>query len=238
LRIVVFSDSLGLPRPHLPIYERTAYEDVYSHRLRQKLAGLCEVEICYFISLDSEEAVSLAKYQIAFRRPDLVIFHLGVNDCAPRVFKKGNRNIVFRPWFPKQMRRLVLGFVRRYRRFLTRYVFRNRVYVPLDRFRQNLLKLQEIIHAHSPHCLFLALSIVPTLPSLSHRSYGFNANVARYNVVLREIFGENYVDLDGLLGGTPEAYLLSDGIHLQKQSHIQVAEHLYTCITRLFEING
>lgn len=235
MRLVIFSDSLGLPRPHLAAPERTEYEDIYGYRLRQKLAGRCEVEICYLISLDSEEALSLGEYQIAFRKPDIAILHLGINDCAPRVFKKGSRSIIFRPWFPQPARRLVLGFVRRHRYWLTRTLFRGRVYVSPDRFRQNLLALQAIIRTNRPACHVLALSIAQTLPQVNRRSYGFNANVARYNAILQEIFGDNYVDLNALLGGDPETYLISDGIHLKPQAHVQVADALYARIVPLLD---
>ena len=216
MRIVIISDSLGLPRPHVAPRERTEYEDVYGYRLRRKLRCRAEVEICYFISLDTDVALRKAECQIGFRRPDIVILHLGINDCAPRVFKRGSRFIIFRPWFPPLGRHLVLGFVHRYRGFLTRYVFRGRVYVPESRFRDNLLGIMDKVYPYSPHCQFFALSIAQTRTEVDQRSYGFNTNVARYNAILREVFGGNYVDLNTLLGGDPETCLISDGIHLTR----------------------
>jgi lysophospholipase L1-like esterase len=235
LRIILFSDSLGRPRPGLDPQERTEYEDVYGYRLRQKLADHYEVEIFYHVQLDSKKALALAEHQLGVRRPDLVVLHFGVNDCAPRIFKRDNRNIIFYPWFPKYPRQLILGFIRRYRRFLIQYVVRNRVYVSPNDFRQNLYKIQETVRAYSPHCQYLFLSIALTIHQLNHRSYTFNTNVAIYNSVARQVFGDYYIDINTLLGGNPETYLISDGIHLTKIAHAQIADHLYTRIDGLLE---
>lgn len=238
MRIVIFSDSLGMPRLHLSGRERTEYTDIYGYHLRQKLTGACEVELLYFISLDSEEAALMAQYQLAFRQPDLVIFHLGINDCAPRVFRKGNHNIIFRPWFPRPLQRLALGFVRRSRRFLTRYLFRGRVYVKPEHFRRNWHNVIKTVQAFNPDCRFWALSIAPTLPGIDKRSYSFDANVAHYNSILREVFREDCIDLNHVLGGNPETYLISDGIHLTRDAHTALAEYLHNRITSTLELSG
>lgn len=238
MRIVIFSDSLGRPRPELPNPERTEYEDTYGYKLRQRLAPTHEVEICYSGSMDSERAAAnhLSRDQVAFRRPDTVILHLGINDCAPRIFKKGQHHIIFREWFPKRVRWAILRLIHRFRRPLTQYIFRGRVHVPIQEFRRNLHKVQEVIKSYSPSCHFLALSIVPTFPSLAQRSYNFNVNVARYNEVLHEVFGEDYIDLETLLGGEPEEYLISDGIHLTPKSHAIIAERLFKRIKEFQEV--
>lgn len=231
---MIFSDSLGRPRPHLVPPDRTEYEETYGYRLRKHLFPQHEVEICYFVSLDSEEALTLVDYQVVSRKPDLVIFHFGINDCAPRIFKKSSRNMIFRPWFPSYIKRVVLGLIRRNRGFLTRYVFRKRVYVRPDRFLENLIRVRESILTHRPQCEFLALSILPTVARVNQRSFGFNGNVARYNAILAEVFRDGYIDLDELLGGDPEAYLISDGIHLTGKSHAVVADYLHTRIAALW----
>lgn len=238
MRIVIFSDSLGRPHPELPDPERTEYEDTYGYKLRRRLAPAHEVEICYSGSMDSERAAAnhLSRDQVAFRRPDIVILHLGINDCAPRIFKKGQRHIIFRDWFPKRVRWAILRLIHRFRRPLTQYIFRGRVHVPIHEFQRNLHKIQEVIKNYSPSCHFLALSIVPTFPSLAQRSYNFNVNVARYNEVLHEVFGEDYIDLETLLGGEPEEYLVSDGIHLTPKSHAIIAEHLFKRIKEFQEV--
>ena len=128
-----------------------------------------------------------------------------------------------------------MSFVRRHRWFLTRYVFRGRVYVRPERFQENLSKLQEIVREYVSHCYFIALSISPTTSEIDGRSYGFNDNVARYNTILQNLFGDGYVDLDSLLGGDPETYLISDGIHLTKDAHSKISEYLYHFVSHLFQ---
>jgi lysophospholipase L1-like esterase len=219
---------MGLP-------SRIEYGEIYSYLLREKLGPQYEVEICYFGAMDSQNAIEdrLARDQVAFRRPDIAILHLGINDCAPRVFKRDRLSIIFRDWFPKRIRQVLLQLIHRFRRPLTQYVFRGRVHVPLDRFRRNLIRIRQVIHKYSPSCRFVALSIVPTSSALARRSYGFNTHVATYNSVLRDVFGDAYVDLESLLGGNPETFLISDGIHLTPQSHAAIADHLEARISHI-----
>src|ERR1700690_3419521 len=98
MRIIIFSDSLGRPRPDLPLNERTEYEETYPYLLRQHFSQ-DEVEIVYVESLDSEEAIFWNERMVCFRRPDLVVYHFGINDCAPRIFQKNSRSFLFYPWF-------------------------------------------------------------------------------------------------------------------------------------------
>ena len=60
---------------------------------------------------------------------------------------------------------------------------------------------------------------------LNQRSFGFNGNVARYNAILAKVFRDSCIDLDELLGGDPETYLISDGIPLTGQLHAGVADY-------------
>ncbi len=234
MRVIVFSDSLGRPRPDISSSEQTQYQNIYGYLLRQRLKYY-EVEIHYFDALDTEKAYSLVERQLAFRKPSIIILHIGINDCAPRIFKKNSRNIIFRSWFPQKIKHLIMHFIRHQRYFLTKYIFRNRVYVSQQHFRDNLHKIEEIVHEYSPHCHFLVMSILPTSSQLDQRSYGFNENVARYNAVLQEVFKDDYVNLADLLGNNPEEYLISDGIHMTGQAHAKVANYLHPRIMQIID---
>ena len=88
--VLLFSDSLAMPREFLETEERTVYADTYPARLRSLLAGHADVDAVSSVGLDSENALYEARFQVLPRRPDVLVLHLGINDCAPRVFRKGS----------------------------------------------------------------------------------------------------------------------------------------------------
>ena len=56
------------------------------------------------------------------------------------------------------------------------------------------------------------------------RSPGYRANIARYNQVLRRVFGDRLVDVNALL--PLDEQLISDGIHLTSRAHDLLAKVL------------
>ena len=98
-RIVILSDSLGRPRPDLEGNDKTEYNDVYGMILKNGLRNYFDVDICYIESLDSIDAIFWSERMVAFRMPDIVIYHLGINDCAPRLFKKNSKSILLNDHF-------------------------------------------------------------------------------------------------------------------------------------------
>lgn len=222
VRIIVLSDSLGRPRPNLKPEEATEYEQTYGYLLRVARAASDEVEIANVSSLDSIEALHWSQHMVAYRRPDFVIFHFGINDCAPRLFKKGGRALTLQPWFRKLTKDFFLRKMSRYRRHITR--LRPITFTKPDEFERNFRQIIEEVRAYSPHVQFLAISIALAPEWLNRRSTGINANVCRYNAVIERIFGENYVEINDFTGG--ESGMLSDGIHLTAGTHARLAAEL------------
>lgn len=228
MRIVILADSLARARPDLPESDRTRYQDVYGYLLKQRYWCRHEVELLYVESLDSEDAVHWSQRMVAFREPDVVIYHFGINDCAPRVFRKGSHSILLRPWFIKATRNMGLRLVHRFRGPLTR--LRQLVYVPLPVFERNLRKMMEEVCIYSPNAHFYAVSIGEVPEEMAARSYRYNENVRAYNEVLARVFGDSLVDINQLL---PRAQrLISDGVHLTKQGHTALALELAARIER------
>jgi len=233
MRIIILADSLGRPRPDLAPEERTEYEDTYPYLLRRHFPSY-EVEICYVESLDSDDAIFWNERMVAFRRPNIVLYHFGINDCAPRVFRKGSRSILLASWFRRLTRDYFLRGIHRMRRYLIRSIFRNKVYVPLKRFKENFLKMRQDVLNYAPHCRFWVLGISAKPDWLEQRSPGYNANISVYNAALREIFADHFLDVQGMVGETPENQLISDGVHFTKETHRKLYEHL----SQTLEKNG
>jgi len=226
-RLVVLSDSLGRPRPEIDGADKTELWQVYGSILQTLLGDDWVVDLIYIDSLDSDDAIHWNQRMVAYRRPDLVIYHLGINDCAPRLFSKGSRSILLHSWFKFVTRDIGVRVLSRYRRFFTRV--RKITYVPLSRFAANLRCMLQVVLEYSPSCRFIAVLIATPAASLVSRSHGYGANVERYNAVLKELF-PNHVDVDSLLLG--DSPLIADGIHLQARAHKMLAEKIHACIVQ------
>ena len=234
MKIMILSDSLGRPRPHLAADEATEYEQTYGYLLRKSLCDIGDVELVYVGSLDSTEARYWSQRTVAYRRADVAVFHFGINDCAPRLFKKGGRALALRPWFRKITGDIVLRNVSRYRRRVTQ--LRPMTYTSTAQFEENLEHIVGEARTFSPDVQFLAISIARAPERLNRRSTGMNANVTAYNAILKRVFVDGYVEVNDITGG--EEGLISDGIHLTASSHERLAAELETRIRALSDPVG
>ena len=226
MRIVIFSDSLARPRPDIDPSEKTEYEETYGYLLKKHYECKHEVDILYVESLDTHDAIHWNQRMVAFRSPDLVIYHLGINDCAPRLFKKGSRSIVLSPWFRKVTFDLALKAMSYFRYTLTK--FRPMVYTSLNDFGNNIDLMKKEVLSYSQNAKFIFVSIAKS-NVLNEKSYGYNRNVERYNEVLKKK-ADMYIDINELIGNDG---LISDGIHLSGRSHRMLYTKLKEIIGRM-----
>ena len=218
-KLVILSDSLGRPRPDIKSNEATEYEDTYGYLLREKLGADWLVDVCYVESLDTLDAKFWSERMVAFRRPNVAVIHIGINDCAPRIFKKGADPIIYRPWFRKLTWNLFGKIVNRFRRQLT--LCRQLVYVSPDFYIKNLQEMKQAILKYSPEAKVLFVSIADTSEENDRRSFNYRKNIAAYNAHLKTAFGEDYIDINKF---GSEDFLISDGIHLTKSAHKNLAQ--------------
>jgi lysophospholipase L1-like esterase len=209
------ADSLAMPREFLDPPDRTTYDETYPARLRGLLAGRAEVDVVSSIGMDSENALYEGRFLVLPRRPDVLILHFGVNDCAPRVFRKGSTSILLRPWFQRLTRGYGMRAIHALRPLICRA--RKLVYVEEEDFERNLRTLLEQVAGANPECVVLAVAISAKPAWLEARSPGYGANVARYNRALERVFGARLIDPNALLGLDDQ--LIADGIHLTPRAH-------------------
>lgn len=212
MRIIIFTDSMGRPRPDVPNGDKTSYNDVYGYKLKEYFSK-DEVELLYVESLDTQDAIHWSQRLVAFREPDLVIYHLGINDCAPRLFKKGSRNIVFHPLFRKVTFDSFLKLFAYFRYFITKV--RPIVYVDKDNFHQNIKDMIAEVKKYSSGVQFIGIGIAKS-DTQNKKSFGYNQNIIEYNEILSTIFKENYIEINTVID---KHGLVSDNIHLTKESH-------------------
>ena len=220
MRIIIFTDSLGRPRPDMNEADRTFYSDVYGYKLKEYFKCKHDIELLYIESLDTEDAVHWSQRMVAFREPDLVIFHLGINDCVPRLFKKGNKSIIFNTFFRKITFDFFLKLFSYFRYKITK--LRPIVYVKKDDFYKNFQKIIFEIKKYSKDVQFISIGISKS-DILNKKSFSYNKNVEEYNKILKQIFEEGYVEINNI---TEKYGFISDNLHLTKESHSALYEVL------------
>ncbi len=226
-KLVIFGDSIVMPRPYMDGVDRTEYEDTYGYQLSDKIDH--DVSVCFVGGLDTEMALEgWNKLYAAYKRPDCVIYHLGINDCVQRVFRRNSTSIFLKPWFRRLSRDLGLRLVSRYRRYFIKLFGLRNQYVKAYEFRKNLQSLMEQVKGFSPKVHFIAVGICQKPEFQERRSPGDNQLIKQYNSILQEEFRGEFVDPNK--SGKAEDILISDGIHFSKQLHSWMAEELVKMI--------
>src|SRR6185369_1306816 len=229
MKISILADSLALPREDVGgdgLLEVT-YPFLLDQSLRARFGagapliferGMRRRTIEYVIDEWNE--------QVELRKPEVVIVHVGVVDCAPRVFLRREgafvANIRF-SWF----RNRILKCTHDHRRRIVQ--FRRKVYVPLPRFERLVQTVVQKARETGVQSLVF-INIIRPPDAVEERSPGFQNNVTAYNRVLQEQTKHPFVtliDLNGIVedGGGCER-LTVDGIHLNERGHVLLAEKL------------
>ena len=235
MKIVVMADSLAMAREG----ETTvAYETTYPHLLdewlRQRFGSQAPMLIERAMRRRTIEYVLDEWYELVdLRKTDVVVIHVGIVDCAPRVFLRRERQFVenLRPGF---LRKFVLDNVHRHRRAIVN--LRKKVYVPPDRF--NALVAQVIAKAKESKLRSLVIVNIITPPApMDERSPGFIRNVGIYNEILKthaEANGAHLIDMDRLINeaGGVEQFTV-DGIHINEAGHKMLAKEIENHILSL-----
>ena len=229
------ADSLAMAREgetNIP-FEAT-YPYLLDQWLRQRFQAAAPMVIERGMRRRTIEYVLDEWYELVdLRQAEVVIVHVGIVDCAPRVFLRRERQFVenLRPVF---LRESILNNVHRHRRAIVNV--RKKVYVPADRF--NRLVGQVIERAKQSKLRSLVMVNIVTPPAeMDERSPGFIKNVGVYNEILKSYAngeGIHLIDLDRMIkeaGGVEQ--LTVDGIHINETGHIILAKELENHILSL-----
>jgi lysophospholipase L1-like esterase len=228
MKIVIMADSLAMPRAG---ETNIAFEATYPYLLEQSLRGRKETQSSIVIERGMRRRTIeyvLDEWQelVELKTPDVVVIHVGIVDCAPRVFLRRERQFVenLRPaWF----RDAVLRYVHNHRSAIVK--FRNKVYVPPERFKSLLDQVFQKARECKVRSLVFVNIITPPV-EMEQRSPGFIKNVQAYNEILRmKVQGEgaHLIDLDKIvLDGGGAAKLTVDGIHINEEGHARLANEI------------
>lgn len=228
MKIVVMADSLAMAREG---ETNVAFDATYPYLLDQSLRRRFQVEAPLVIERGMRrrtiEYVLDEWYELVdLRKAEVVVVHVGIVDCAPRVFLRRERQFVenLRPGF---LREAILSNVHRHRRAIVK--MRKKVYVSADRF--NALVGEVIAKAKASKLRSLVFVNIITPPAeMDERSPGFIKNAALYNQILKtqaEAGEAHLIDIDRIIkeaGGAEQ--LTVDGIHLDDAGHAMLAKEI------------
>lgn len=237
MKIVVMADSLAMPRQgETNIAFEATYPYVLDQSLRRRLATSSPIVIERGMRRRTIEYVLDEWLELVeLRKPDVVVVHVGIVDCAPRVFLRRERQFI-ENLRPARLRDWVLRFVHRHRRAIIR--MRGRVYVPPQRFRALVAQVVEKARQCKLRSLVFVNIITPPA-EMEERSPGFIQNVDTYNEILKsQVHGEgiHLINLNGMIrdGGGPDK-LTVDGIHINEMGHAMLAREIENHIVSLVE---
>lgn len=227
LKIAIVADSLALPRPANAGLVR--YEETYPVLLHQMLCDAIPGRKILVAERGQRFRTMSSVLRdwtevVEYRDPQFVIVHVGIVDCAPRIFSAAERSRLER-LRPVLMRRAILWAVRRLRPFLIS-VRKPRVYTGLPEFEAACLAVIE--RARQSGVQLIVVNIMQPTAGLEARSPGYIANHAAYNIALRSLAETgnvtllDYDDLVRQAGGT-EAMTV-DGMHPNPAGHRLLAQ--------------
>ena len=236
MKILILADSLALPRPEGEGY--TPYESTYPFILDQTLRdGSADFNVIERgMRRRTIENVLEDWYELVeLRKPDVVVVHVGIVDCAPRVFLRHERDRMER-FRPARVRIKILDFAHKHRKQIVQ--LRKVVYVPREKFAQGVNEVVERATNSGVKSLVF-IDIISPPDEMEERSPGFQKNVETYNQILSgtaSSAGVKLLALNDLVkanGGTSK--LTVDGIHLSSEGHQLLAHELEMHIRSLME---
>jgi GDSL-like Lipase/Acylhydrolase family len=223
-RVAIFSDSLALPRPEemdaFPGNLESTYPGIINARLQAaptikhtSVWAHCER---YFTT---DDLIRLLDEHPESIKDAHILVHLGLNDCAIRMFMDDQRLAV--ALLPDDMANEVLAFSRIYRRALIE-AFPHFSYVPIQKYNANLHRIAQMAKSSNARSLTFSTTIVvpekfwPSTPWICRNQTTYNLETMN---VARQV-GANVLDVDRLMWGRGvEVSLNSDGMHLSPIGH-------------------
>jgi lysophospholipase L1-like esterase len=221
--LVIFGDSLGLPRPDEKVGPTLGGASTYPWLISaaqptRKIDSICQR---YFTT---EGILTALQAEPLLGEQSDILIHVGLNDCSKRMFLHGQR--LSMNLLPEDLRARIVGFSQKYRaRIITNLPPSH--YVPPDAFRTNLDRIVATLKSRKARKVVLATIILPPskfwngTPNMNFNFAAYNHDIMtaahRHKVLLLDM--DRYVWQD-----LPSAPLLGDGMHLSLLGHKLMAE--------------
>lgn len=223
--MLILGDSLGLPRPESKSGPAKGADETYPMMLLDLLPTHQVESHCqrYFTS---ESVLQLLEANPELGSNADVVVHIGLNDCAKRMFLEPQR-LALDALTPAVKDRMV-AFAQRYRKVLLAELPALHYVDPHD-FTAHLESVVSTLRTRSARRILLTTIILPP-ERFWPATPGINANFGDYNQRIMQVVertGVTLFDLDRLVWATQhESVLLDDGMHLSPRGHRLFAERV------------
>jgi acyl-CoA thioesterase I len=213
-RWLVIADSLALPRPGV------SYEATWPYLLQREFANWDWVNLARRSSTTSRLVTDgdAGADCLEFYAPDGVILHLGICDCAPRLYRQGSifQHLVYR--LPGNLGRGVSDLIESYRGRRA-----SNALVGTNRFRANLENY--LRRCKDSDVKVIALEIMLVGEEMIGKNPGIVEQIEKYNRIYRDLEASsghmkvvNVFDME-----TNIELFTSDGYHLNVMGNSYVA---------------
>lgn len=216
--MVIFGDSLGLPRPDDKVGPTLGGADTYPWLIADAQPGRKLDSICqrYFTT----EGVLTALHAEPTLGADAdVLIHVGLNDCSKRMFLHGQR--LSMNLLPEDLRNRIVSFSQKYRGRIIANLPASH-YVKPEEFRTNLDQIVMLLKARRARKIALSTVIIPPT-KFWHATPHMSFNFTSYNHTIMTVAYHHKVlllDIDRFVWqDIPAGALLADGMHLSSVGH-------------------
>jgi len=219
-RVMIVADSLGLPRPEEADFE-AAVGGVYASLIHDALAarGSAAVDAHCQRFFTTDDALALVEADPGRIAGAHLLVHLGLNDCAVRMFMPAQRLAV--GLLPPDTAAAVVGFARTRRAEIVA-AYPNHQYVPLDHFARNLAAIASQARRAGAASVTFATILTPPL-KFWRRTPQVCRRFTAYNLCIMDVAAETgalVIDLDRLLWHDGVGRLAGpDGMHFSPAGH-------------------
>ena len=227
--LVILADSLGLPRPDAKSGPTAGADATYPMMLADRLPDHGVQSHCqrYFTT---QSVLDLLRDDPALGAGSDVVIHVGLNDCATRMFLESQRLAL--DLLSDGIKERIVLFAQRYRRLILAHLPPLH-YVDPSAFRANLDAILRLLADRDARRVLLATIILPP-ERFWAGTPGVNRNFASYNLDIMaaaESAGAVIFDLDRMVWARQGAgVLLDDGMHLSPAGHELFAEQAATLL--------
>ena len=216
-KLLIIADSLGLPRPN-ELHDIKFADNTYSGRIIHQNPNVSVLSLCqrFFTTTD---AVLTLQTDDTLCRDAHVLIHLGLNDCANRMFLERERLAL--SLFDKSVSEKIVLFAQKQRQAILKYLPSHH-YTKIETFRRNLQEIAFMARMHGAKSLTLTSIILPPSKHWPGTT-GINQNFMEYNHTIAQVAKEcalNFFDYDRHAWENLHMNsLLSDGMHLSNFGH-------------------
>lgn len=206
MKILVFSDSLALPRTQP---ESCPHELTWPQKLRTLGHEVC---LCAIGGATIDELFKQTFYFQQSNEFELVLIQSGIVDCAPRFARKIELKILRSiPWLgPQIIKRLNTPKLRK---------FRNLSYTPAKRFEKMLDNFESCFEVP-----VFFIEILPAHPDYEKNLPGITQRIAAYNLLIRK---KSHITMEKF----PSEGLMSDYHHLNALGHQYIVDSIINIAT-------